>query len=270
MPSKINMFPREILFLIRYHFSTAEQVKFTRVCHQWQDDYHGFIRDINYKKGDALTLSHRFINLSRLTSSALWRIDVNSLRSYTALTSLDLVSDRTVNSSTLRELTNLCKLRLQNNTHICDYGLEGLNQLVSLDLSHNQTIHGTVLLNLTSLKRLSLNRNDTIGEEVLEKLTSLEKLSLIGNWRISDSGLSRLTNLTKLRVRNNYISDSGISTLTSLTYLDATDSQRFKGKCLNSFSRLTTLRLYEGYSLEGEEGIKPFSLYREIKKKLGF
>jgi len=166
--------------------------------------------------------------LNRIFSTGNLKIDLSLLAKLTALTDLDLSSNKISDLAPLAGLTALTDLGLSSRD-ICDLGpLAGLTKLTRLSLEYCGGIHDLrPLSGLRALKYLLLNNIGGITDiSPLANLTSLNLLDLSDN-KISDlPPLAKLTALDNLDLCGNPISDlTPLAGLTSLTRLNIRDTQ---------------------------------------------
>lgn len=171
--------------------------------------------------------------------------NIEELKYFTALESLELNENLIEDVSSLSLLKNLSVLELKNNKINVNTitGLANIEDL-DLDLSGNNITDISAIRNLINLYSLDLSENSITDINPLSNLTNLGSLNLIGNNITDISALSNLTDLNSLHLSKNKISNvAGIANLIDLRYLGLSENQIIDISPLKQLTKLRSLYL---------------------------
>lgn len=200
------------------------------------------------------------ITTLNLSYSKITDIGLQTLRTCTGLTNLDLSCCHELTNNSLLVLNNLTILRrldlaVFNNSIFSQEKIDlptslgSLTTLKDLNLRSCTITHVEFLSKFTVLERLDLASSsiNDIGLFTLDLLTNLKYLCLT-DCKITDAGLPRLNNLTALRSLKlaycEHITDAGLSTLSNLVALRSLNLALCEGICgvgLSAFTGSTAL-----------------------------
>lgn len=169
----------------------------------WKDI---FVETQKIEKNPNTEVLHRMTAAPSLRFSGYPIYDLDPLRIFVNLRSLDIFDAVLSDIAPLQELTHLQKLRISQVPATDFLPLANLPVLENLDISNSGIEDITALVNLKTLKILKISGTNLSSLKGIESLTNLEELDLASTNLRSIKQLSGLENLTKLICFNTRLS----------------------------------------------------------------
>lgn len=202
-----------------------------------------FVRNkIDKPEGD-ITL----IDVAGITDLRLEYLELDNLEDlkyFTNLKSLDITSSKIKDYSAIRYLSNLETLFCGYNNIVDISFLSGLKQLRQLDLMDCEIKDITPIVDLTSLKKLDISDNYVTDLKSLKNLINLTDFDAQGNDIKDCSAVSGLVNLKNLNLSQNKLKDcSELKDLNHLNTLDISKNKLTTCTFISSLNRLNELNI---------------------------
>jgi len=150
-----------------------------------------------------------------------WQTERNVKPIFSSLENLVLASNSIKDLNPLKYYPHLKTLDLRNNPMTSIVDLASLTELLTLNLDNTGILNFDTLKTLSHLKELTISSNNLSDLSDLSVLKSLTTLDISHNTLTHADRLSKCVNLHKLIMNNNQLIDlSPLKSLTKLEYLD--------------------------------------------------